>query len=172
MNAKIIRNIEKINFVLEKVSIFLMLFLLFLTFANVVGRYVFSRSIFFADEMARFIFVWIVFLGIAKIVKDKRQVAVTLLSDRLSDKKSGFVLESFIALCGLVFLIIVFLGGIKLSRTMMFYSSAALTIPMGIVYLAIPIGSGLTVVFHVLNYIETVLEFIEKRKALKPEALK
>ncbi len=103
MNDKFLRNIEKINYILEKVSVVLMLFLLFLTFANVVGRYVFSRSIFFADEMARFIFVWIVFLGIAKIVKDKRQVAVTLLSDRLSGTASGFILESFIAVCGLVF---------------------------------------------------------------------
>ena len=171
MNDKFLRNIEKINYILEKVSVILMLFLLFLTFANVVGRYVFSRSIFFADEMARFIFVWIVFLGIAKIVKDKRQVAVTLLSDKLSGTASGFILESFIAVLGLVFLIIVFVGGIILSRTMMFYSSAALTIPMGIVYLAIPIGSALTIVFHILNYIEFILNNIEKRKAVKPEVL-
>lgn len=163
MSEKFYRNINKVNEVLKNVSVALMLFLLFLTFANVVGRYVFSRSIFFADEMARFIFVWIVFLGIAKIVRDKRQVAVTLLTDKIAGRLSGLVVESIIAICGLVFLIIVFIGGVILSKTMMFYSSAALDIPMGLVYLAIPIGSGLTILFHILNYVELLLEYRAKR---------
>ena len=159
MRKDVLKAINHVNDFLEKLSIVLMLFLMFLTFANVIGRYVFTRSIFFADEMARFIFVWVIFLGIAKIVKDKRQVAVSLLTEKLKGTRSGFILESFIFIVGIVFLIVLFLGGLKLSTTMNFYSSAALGIPMGYVYLAVPIGAALTIVFHVLNYIELLLEF-------------
>ena len=159
MKKSILYAIDLVNTVLEKLSIFLMLFLLFLTFANVVGRYVFSSSIFFADELARFIFVWVVFLGVAKIVKEKRQVSVSLLTEKFKGTTKGFYLESFIFLIGLVFLIVLFIGGVTLSSTMKFYSSAALSIPMGYVYLAVPLGSGLTLVFHILNYIELVMEF-------------
>ncbi len=159
MQKVVLRSINVVNGALEKLSIALMLFLLFLTFANVIGRYVFANSIFFADEMARFIFVWVVFLGIAKVVKDKRQVCVALLTEKLKGSMSGFVVESFIFVVGTVFLIVVFSGGVRLSGTMNFYSSAAMGVPMGYVYLAVPIGSGLTLVFHILNYVELVLEY-------------
>lgn len=159
MQKTFLRSINAVNSVLEKISIILMLFLLFLTFANVIGRYVFTRSIFFADEMARFIFVWVVFLGIAKIVKDKRQVCVSILTEKMKGKMSGFIIESFIFVVGMVFLIVLFFGGLKLSGTMNIYSSAALGIPMGYVYLAVPIGSALTFVFHILNYIELIPEY-------------
>ena len=159
MQKSILYAIDMVNTVLEKLSIFLMLFLLFLTFANVVGRYVFANSIYFADELARFIFVWVVYLGIAKIVKDKRQVAVSLLTEKIAGTLSGLVVESFIFLAGMIFLIVLFVGGIVLSTTMQFYSSAALGIPMGMVYLAVPIGTGLTIVFHILNYIELILDY-------------
>lgn len=158
MKKSILSAINLVNSILEKLSIALMLFLLFLTFANTVGRYVFSSSIFFAEELARFIFVWVVFLGVAKIVKDKRQVSVALLTEKFKGTTKGLYLESFIFLIGLVFLIVLFAGGVTLSSTMKFYSSAALGIPMGYVYLAVPLGSSLTLVFHILNYIELVME--------------
>ena len=163
MQKAVLRLIDTVNSVLEKLSIVLMLFLLFLTFANVVGRYAFSRSIFFADEMARFLFVWVVFLGIAKIVKDKRQVCVSLLSEKVSGTKAGLVIESLIFIFGIVFLIVLFIGGVTLSTRMNLYSSAAMEIPMGYVYLAVPIGSALTFVYHILNYVELIMDYSRRK---------
>lgn len=158
MKKKIITAFNLINEVLKKTSVGMMIFLLFLTFANVIGRYIFSKSIFFADELARYLFVWIVFLGIANIVKEKRQVAVTLISEKITGIP-GLVVESFIALCGLIFLIVLLVGGIQLTQTMVFYSSAALRIPMQFVYVAIPICAGLTLVYHVIGYIQYLSEY-------------
>lgn len=161
MKNKITRIIDSVLSIQEKVSVVMMIVLLFLTFSNVVGRYLFSKSIFFADEVARFLFVWLVFLGIGTIVRQKRQVAVTLFSDKMTGVPK-LVLESITALCGLVFLVILFIGGVQLSGTMNFYSSAALGIPMGFIYLAIPIGAGLTLVFHILNFVEFLFEHFGK----------
>ncbi len=134
-------------------SITIMSFMLILTFTNVTGRYLFKKSIFFSEELARFLFVWVVFLGAAIIIKDRGHVAVTLLTDKLRGRKSGVVLEIIIGICGYIFLVIVFMGGIKLAGTMNIYSSAALGIPMGYVYWAIPLGIGIMMIHHTKNFI-------------------
>lgn len=138
---------------IEWTSIVLMSFLLLLTFVNVVGRYVFHSSIFFSEELARFIFVWIVFLGAAIIIKDKGHVAVTFMLDSLHGKITKKVLETVIGICGIVFISIVFCGGLQLACSMNIYSSAALGIPMGYVYWVIPIGSGIMMIHQLKNFV-------------------
>jgi TRAP-type C4-dicarboxylate transport system permease small subunit len=135
-------------------SIVAMSFMLFLTFANVIGRYVFSHSIIFSEEVSRILFVWVVFLGAAIIIKDNGHVSVDLLSSKLKGKASGKVLDIIIGIAGFLFIGIVFAGGLVLAGTMNMYSSATLGIPMGYVYWAIPIGSGIMFIHHSLNFIK------------------
>lgn len=135
-------------------SIVAMSFMLFLTFANVIGRYVFSHSIIFSEEVSRILFVWVVFLGAAIIIKDNGHVSVDLLSSKLKGKASGKVLDIIIGIAGFLFIGIVFAGGLVLAGTMNMYSSATLGIPMGYVYWAIPIGSSIMFIHHSLNFIK------------------
>jgi TRAP-type C4-dicarboxylate transport system permease small subunit len=158
--------LDSIDKFIEWLSIILMSFMLLLTFANVVGRYGFRHSIYFSEEMARFLFVWVVFLGAAIIIKDKGHVAVTFLSERLKGRKSGKILEIFIALCGFIFIAIVFTGGITLSRSMNLYKSSALQIPMGYVYYVIPIGAGIMMIHHVKNFLAL---FFKEQENIKKE---
>jgi len=159
----ILNSIDKF---IEWLSIILMSFMLLLTFANVIGRYVFRNSIFFSEEMARFLFVWVVFLGAAIIIKDKGHVAVTFLAEKLKGRKSGKLLEIFIGICGFIFITIVFVGGITLSKTMNLYKSSALQIPMGYVYCAIPIGAGIMMIHHFKNFLSL---FVKKQENIKKE---
>ncbi len=145
-------------------SIIAMTFMLFLTFANVVGRYVFHNSIAFSEEVSRFLFVWVVFLGAAIIIKDKGHVAVGFLSSRLEGKFSGKVLEIFIGIAGFVFIGVVLAGGLTLSRMMNMYSSPTLGIPMGYVYWAIPLGAGIMLVHHTINFVKIFTEEKEGEK--------
>jgi len=158
--------LDSIDKFIEWLSIILMSFMLLLTFANVVGRYVFTKSIFFSEELARFLFVWVVFLGAAIIIKDKGHVAVTFLSERLKSRKSGKLLEIFIGICGFIFITIVFIGGITLSRSMNLYKSSALQIPMGYVYYVIPIGAGIMMIHHVKNFLAL---FFKEQENVKKE---
>ncbi len=146
------RALDWVDKSIEWVSIVLMSFLLVLTFANVVGRYVFNNSIYFSEELARFIFVWIVFLGAAIIIKGKGHVAVTFLLDNLKVKTTKKALEIIINLFGILFISIVFSGGWQLATSMNLYSSPALDIPMGYVYWIIPIGSGIMMIHQLKNF--------------------
>lgn len=55
----------------------------FLTVA-VVSRYIFDIGIAWSDELARMLFVWVVFLGFAVAIRHRGNIAVELFVDRLS----------------------------------------------------------------------------------------
>lgn len=159
------RLLDLVDKSIKWLSVGAMAFMLFLTFANVVGRYVFHNSIEFSEELSRFLFVWVVFLGAAVIIKDKGHVAVSFLSSKLEGTLGGKALEIFIGVAGFLFIGIVFSGGMTLSRMMNMYSSPTLGIPMGYIYWAIPLGSGIMFVHHTINFVKIFLPEEEGGKA-------
>lgn len=159
------RFLDLVDNAIKWLSVGAMTFMLFLTFTNVVGRYVFHNSIEFSEELSRFLFVWVVFLGAAIIIKDKGHVAVSFLSSKLEGKFSGKALEIFIGVMGFLFIGIVFSGGLTLSRMMNMYSSPTLGIPMGYVYWAIPIGSGIMFIHHTINFVRIFMPDREGERA-------
>ena len=61
--------IEKTNSIifewLQKILTVVVLFLVAILFLQVVLRYVFSYSIAQIDELSRYVFIWVIFLGIS-----------------------------------------------------------------------------------------------------------
>jgi TRAP-type C4-dicarboxylate transport system permease small subunit len=155
------RILDRIDRLIDGLSTGLMFLLLFLTFANVVGRYVFVKSIFFAEELARFLFIWMVFLGAAIIIKTNGHISVDLLPLKLKGKPAGRYLDAFIQLCGFLFLAILFSGGVTLTRVMNVYSSPALGIPIGCVYWVVPLGAGV-MLLHNFNAFRRTLKGFRK----------
>ncbi len=52
-----------------------------LLLVNVCRRYVFSAPIYFAEELAIYILIWMAFLAIAATIAHRRMIALTFLSD-------------------------------------------------------------------------------------------
>jgi len=55
-----------------------------LVFGNVVLRYVFNSGITWSEEMSRFLFIWMTFLGAIGALKDNEHLGVDLFVKRLS----------------------------------------------------------------------------------------
>ncbi len=55
-----------------------------LVFLNVVLRYGFNSSISVTEEVSRYMFVWLAFLGAVLAFSDQQHVKVTVLTDKLS----------------------------------------------------------------------------------------
>jgi len=139
---------RKILYYLSVFSIALMLVIIFL---QVISRYLFNHSFEWSEELARFLFVWVVFIGSALIIGDKGHLAVKLLSVKLKGKIASTVLNVIIELCSLVFILILITQGGKMTKTMMFQTSPALGIPMGYVYSIIPISGVLMLLYFIKN---------------------
>lgn len=62
-----------------------------LVFLNVVLRYGFNSSINVTEELSRYLFLWLVFLGAVLAFNENRHVGVTFLMNRLSSKQRQYV---------------------------------------------------------------------------------
>ncbi|WP_077622405.1 TRAP transporter small permease [Sediminibacillus massiliensis] len=136
------------------------LFLVMVTITTwqVMARYIFQNPSTVTEEFLRFSLIWLSMLTAAYVVGKRTHIKFTLVSDRLKgSKKRG--LEIFIQAMFLVFSlgIMVFGGGKAVSLTMA-QLSPSLGIPMGFVYLALPVSGVLIAFYSALNLAETLKE--------------
>ena len=108
-------------------------------FVGVVFRYVFNSSLSWSEELSRYLFIWFIFLSTSYAVTEKAHIRVESLN-RVVPKK----IRPYINIVGKIIwfalgLFVTYLG-IKYAMTMNGSVSAAMKIPMSIVYLGIPLG--------------------------------
>jgi len=136
--------IEKTNSIifewLQKILSGVVLFLVAILFLQVVLRYVFSYSIAQIDELSRYVFIWVIFLGISLGFKTSAHMGVDILTNFLSDGKKK-LLKNIIIITLIVFWVIVLIAGFKMVSFTVSQKSATLLIPMAYVYLSVPISS-------------------------------
>ena len=93
--------------VIEAILALCLLSMVIMVFGNVVMRYVFNSGITISEEMSRFVFVWLTFIGAIVAMRDGSHLGVDTLVSRLSPlgKKICLVLSEVLMLmcCGLFF---------------------------------------------------------------------
>jgi len=130
---------DKINKCLHWASIISITVMLFIIFLQVIFRYVLHNSLTFSEELARYLFVWTVFLGSAVVAKNNGHITVGALAQKLTDAKARYIkIVAYIS--AMVFVSILFFQGIKMMSLVSFQHSPALGISMSWVYLAIPVS--------------------------------
>jgi len=116
---------------------------------QVFTRFVLSAPSSYTDELARFLLIWIGLLGAAYAAGNKMHLAIDLLPSKLEGRARfylGVVVESCVFLFALAVLLI---GGSSLMALTLTLgqTSTALHIPIGYVYLVLPL-SGLLIMYH------------------------
>lgn len=153
---------KRLNIFLEWTVVFLLVVMLLSVLWGVLTRYIFADQSPWTDELARFMLIWVSILGAAYVSGKNAHIAIDLLPASVSEKRKlqlELVKEFIIA----VFVTVVFMiGGLRyvyisfrLGQT-----SAALGIPMGYVYLVMPLAGIIIIYFKILG-------IISSRKALK-----
>lgn len=120
-----------------------------ITLIQVFFRYGLNHSLAWPEEMARWALVWLVFLGAAMLARRSSHIAIDLLPRILSGPAKdahAFLISIFMA-C--VAAMLVMLGFDLVQRSS--YVSPALEWPFVYLYLAIPTGGVLTLVFLALE---------------------
>ncbi len=121
----------------------IILFSALLLFANVLLRYLFLHPIFWAEELARYLMVWMIFLGAGKVAGDEGHISVTVVADRLRGRARGFWRIAVASLC-LAFCAA--LTWYSLRHTLRVQAAgqvtAALEFPMWLAYFSITAGAA------------------------------
>jgi TRAP-type C4-dicarboxylate transport system permease small subunit len=114
---------------------------------QIAGRFVFEYSLFWSDEVSRFLLIWISFLGMSVGTRRGAHPGIDSLIRGLSPRSARVVLAFALILSLLFFAVMVLYGSILVVRTWA-QRSVALELRMGIPYLAVPV-SGLLMFLHI-----------------------
>ena len=149
----------KIDRFLEKMLVFLMGILVIDVLWQVTSRYVLSSPSSFTDELAGFLLIWVGLFGAAYVAGKKEHLAIDLVLQKAGPSFRKF-LEIFISLCIIIFsLFVLLIGGSWLvyTRFALDVKSAALEIPLGYVYIVLPV-SGLFIIFFTIDNLTVFLK--------------
>lgn len=151
--------------VLEFICCTLLALMTILVTWQVVSRYVLNNPSTITEELVLFSFVWMGLLGGAYLFGKNEHMAMTFLFDKLSEKNQIKVRIFFeLVIMAFAVFILVF-GGYNMSKLSMGQLSSSLQIPMGYVYLALPLSGITTVIYNILNISDIINELsIHKNK--------
>jgi TRAP-type C4-dicarboxylate transport system permease small subunit len=113
---------------------------------QIAGRFVFSYSIFWSDELTRFLLIWISFLGMSVGIRRGAHPGIDSLVRALPPRAARATLILAFLLSILFFAVMIGWGGVLVLRTWP-QRSVSLGLRMSIPYLAVP-TSGLLMFLH------------------------
>ncbi len=152
-----LRNI--INKCTEWLSCAILAIMTILVTWQVVTRFVFKAPSSITEALAKYLFVWLVLITAAYVVGKREHMAIEFFVNKYSFKTKT-ILEIIVQVCIFLFATIVLTyGGGYIAIHAMSQTDSALSIPMGIVYLALPVSGVLSMFYSVCNIIDDVKSF-------------
>lgn len=136
-----------------------------LVFTNVVLRYLFGASIGWVEELSRYLMIWLAWLAIGLAARAGAHIALDLLENALPDRPAKALRAMIFAIVAIFFgaLIVV---GTQYALFAWSSSTPMLRLPFGLVYLAVPVGSALTLIHLLL----IARDEITRRKTAEDQA--
>jgi len=146
---------HKLNWVLEVFLVFLMAVLVIDVLWQVFSRYLLSSPSSFTDELAGFLLIWVGVLGAAYVAGRKEHLAIDILIQRSPPARQRLLLYLIHSLIFLFALSVMVTGGVVLmyTRFVLQVKSAALQLPLGYVYIVLPISGLIIIYYEVLHII-------------------
>ena len=147
---------HKLNRVLEVFLVILMTVLVLDVLWQVFSRYLLSSPSSFTDELAGFLLIWVGVLGAAYVAGRKEHLAIDILIQRSPPARQRLLLYLIHSLIFLFALSVMVTGGAILmyTRFVLQVKSAALQLPLGYVYIVLPISGLIIMYYEVLHVIK------------------
>jgi len=139
---------RELNRLAEWAMVGLLAALALLVGVQIAGRFLFGYSIFWSDELARFLLVWAAFLGMSAGVRRGAHPAVDGLVRALPPGGARVAFGVAVACSLLFFLVMVGYGALLVQRTWL-QRSPSLGLRMGLPYLAVP-TAGILMGLHTI----------------------
>jgi TRAP-type C4-dicarboxylate transport system permease small subunit len=118
-----------------------------MVFANVVLRFLTDHSILWVEEVSRYLMIWLTFLGAGLVLRYGGHIGVDTLQEALP-RHAAWIRAAIFVLLLSFFATMLWLGA-RYSMVTWGQTTPVMQIPIGVVYLAMPIGFALLIV-HLL----------------------
>ncbi|RWZ59102.1 TRAP transporter small permease [Halobacillus fulvus] len=135
-----------------------LLIIVVITILQVIARFVFDRPLIWSDELARFILIWMVFIGAAVVAFDDKHMAVEVIQEKMSPKMK-LITSLIMRVLIIVFLFMTAYSSIELVQVSHNLASGALEIPYSYWRVAATVGSVLMILFIVIRTVYDVQSY-------------
>jgi|SRR5690625_4858337 len=155
--------LRKINDHIEEwIMVILLAVSLTAVFVQICMRFFFNNSLAWSEELARYCFIWLIYIGIAYGVKKSSHITVDIIYEMVSEKTKKVFLIVADLLTG-VFAIVAIIYGLKVIEQITQFGqvSPALGINMVIVFMSVPVGMTLTFIRLIQNVTKTIKNWNE-----------
>jgi len=146
---------DKLKKVLDRVILFVASFLLIILVLGalwqIFSRYILSSPSTFTNELLGFLLVWTSMLGASYAFGSNQHLALTFVKDKMKGK-NGLIITIINDIFIVAFTLIVLIrGGIEAVTLTMSQTTPILGVPVGIVYLILPISGFIVLTYKLLN---------------------
>jgi TRAP-type C4-dicarboxylate transport system permease small subunit len=132
---------------------------------QVFSRFVIHAPLIWSEEVARFLFFWVVLLGAAMSVKDRRHFVLDVMGGRTSAAPTlRFLLDIVPDLCVFGFSVLLLVEGLGYAQVGLFRTASNSRVNMAIVYSAIPTFAALSALYAAANLLADLTAFRQGRR--------
>jgi TRAP-type C4-dicarboxylate transport system permease small subunit len=152
-NGQTERILDFIHRCLFRVLIGMASVMLIIGFMQVFWRYVLQASLSWSEELLRYMYVWVIFLGVSLGIRKRIHVAIEAFITFL-EGRVRYTFVMFVHLLTVVFFVLVVVIGIRFTIHNLGQTSPAIQLPMSLVYIAIPLGGCLALLFAIEEWVK------------------
>ena len=137
--------------VLSIVIIFLFAFMTVIGTYQIVTRYFFNKPSTVSEELLTYSFTWMALLASAYVFGKRDHMRMGFLADKISGSVKKY-LEVTIDLLTFAFAgVVMVYGGISITKLTMIQTTASLRVPMGYIYVVVPVTGIIIMMFSLMN---------------------
>ena len=133
-----------------------------IVFAQVVLRYVFHNALPWVEELARYVFIYLTWIGADRAVRDDKHIKLTFLENKTYSK----YLKPVVTLICLITFVLLSYYGMELMERLRsnVQMSPTLHLPMWYFYFAVPLGGILMSIRYTYKLIYSDLPMLRKAR--------
>lgn len=163
LKVQITQGMVRINKLLNYLIVLILSLMSLLVFINVVLRYGFNSSIHLTEEVARFLFVWLTFLGAVVSFNDNTHVAVNLFRQKFSPRFQSIL--TFMVNSLMLFVCLLLTMGAYQQFILNLHNYSPISkIPTAITYLAALITGFLLSLILCLRLFSQITTYLTRKK--------
>jgi TRAP-type transport system small permease protein len=163
MRSDLVLKRKKIPQWLENMQTYSCIFFLALmsviVIVQVFSRYLFNFSFVWAEELVRYLMIWMVMLGSALVQSKNEHIRIDFFP-MLAGARGRRMMETFFRLATLIFLVIITYKGFKISYFNRLFESSGLRISMLWPTLAIPIGAIAIGCYTIVGMVQGIYQLV------------
>jgi len=159
--------IDSLSKAVRFVCAFTMTIICIAVFTQVIARFVFKSPIFWIEEFAIDLMIWVVFLGSAMAVANRSHTRITFFINLLPDTARRWM-DVFTQTICFIFILYISYHSIDNVGATMKNLTTALQIPRGLLYISLPISGVMMGVYFLANIISDIHDILH---GIPPESV-